>query len=65
MTAVCWVAVRKGSPINIVWVWLTIAFGAGGSLPGSLVLKLPADRVFASPIPERVRDHRVRVHIAA
>jgi hypothetical protein len=56
-------AVRAGSPINVVWVRLTIAFGAGASLPGGLVLKLPADRVtFGSPIPEQVRDHRVGVH---
>lgn len=59
-------AVRAGSPINVVWVRVTLAFGAGEALPGGLVLKLPADRVvFASPIPEQVRDHRVRVHAAA
>jgi hypothetical protein len=55
-------AVRNGSAINVVWVRFTIAFGADAPLPGGLVLKLPADRVvFASPIPEQVRDHRVRV----
>jgi hypothetical protein len=47
-------AVRSGSPINVVWVRLEIAFGADAWLPGGLVLKLPADRVvFASPIPQR------------
>jgi hypothetical protein len=55
-------AVRNGSPINVVWVRLTIAIGTDAPLPGGLVLKLPADRVvFDSPIPEQVRDHRVRV----
>jgi hypothetical protein len=59
-------AVRHGSPINVVWVRLEIAFGTDASLPGGLVLKLPADRVvFASPIPKQVRDHRVRVQGAA
>jgi hypothetical protein len=59
-------AVRTGSPINVVWVRLEIAFGAEATLPGGLVLKLPADRVvFASPIPQQVRDHRVRVQGAA
>jgi hypothetical protein len=60
-------AVRNGSPINVVWVRLTIAFGADASLPGGLVLKLPADRVvfFTSPIPQQVHDHRVRVQGAA
>jgi hypothetical protein len=58
-------AVRAGSPINIVWVRLTIAFGAGAPLPAGLVLRLPADRVvFTSPIPKQVRDHRVRIHAA-
>jgi hypothetical protein len=37
-------AVRNGSPINVVWVRLEIAFGADASLSGGLVLKLPADR---------------------
>jgi hypothetical protein len=55
-------AVRNGIPINVVWVRLQIAFGTDASLPAGLVLKLPADRVvFASPIPQQVRDHRVRV----
>jgi hypothetical protein len=59
-------AVRNGSPINVVWVRLTIAFEADEPLPAGLVLKLPADRVvFHSPIPQQVRDHRVRVHGAA
>jgi hypothetical protein len=59
-------AVRNGSPINIVWVRLEIAFGANAPLPAGLVLKMPADRViFSSPIPEQVRDHRVRVQGAA
>lgn len=58
-------AVRAGSPINTVWVRLTITFGAGASLPAGLVLHLPADRVvFDSPIPKQVRDHRVRTHAA-
>jgi hypothetical protein len=58
-------AVRAGSPIDIVWVRLTIAFGAEASLPAGLVLKLPANRVvFASPIPKQIRDHRVRIHAA-
>ena len=58
-------AVRTGSPINIVWVRVTLACGARASLPAGLVLKLPADRVvFSSPIPEQVRDHRVRIHAA-
>jgi hypothetical protein len=58
-------AVRAGSPINIVWVRLTIAFGTGTPHPAGLVLKLPADRVvFTSPIPKQVRDHRVRIHAA-
>jgi len=57
-------AVRGGGPINVVWVRLTITFGAGASLPAGLVLKLPAERVVFSPIPEQVRDHRVRVHAA-
>ena len=59
-------AVRAGSPINVVWVRLTLAFGGGSSLPAGLVLNLPAGRVvFDSPIPAQVRDHRVRVHSAA
>jgi len=58
-------AVCTGSLINTVWVRLTIAFGTGAPLPAGLVLKLPADRVvFASPIPNQVRDHRVRIHAA-
>jgi hypothetical protein len=70
MPATAWdveaLAVRNGNPINVVWVRLEIAFGADTSLPAGLVLKLPADRVvFASPIPEQVRDHRVRVQGAA
>jgi hypothetical protein len=53
-------AVRNGRPINIVWVRLEITFGTHAPLPGGLELKLPPDRVvFASPIPEQVRDHRV------
>jgi len=59
-------AVRNGSAINVVWIRLTIAIGTDAPLPGGLVLKLPADRVvFASPIPEQVHDHRVRVEGAA
>jgi hypothetical protein len=59
-------AVRNGSPINVVWVRLEIAFGADAWLPGGLVLTLPADRVvFTSPIPQQVRDHRVRARGAA
>ena len=59
-------AVRAGSPINIVWVRVTLACGAGAPLPAGLVLKLPAGRVdFDSPIPTQVRDHRVRIHPAA
>jgi hypothetical protein len=53
-------AVGLGSPINVVWVRLEIAFGVDARLPAGLVLNLPADRVvFDSPIPEQVRDHRV------
>jgi hypothetical protein len=59
-------AVRNSSPINVVWVRLEITFGADAPLPAGLVLKLPADRVvFASPIPQQVRDHRVRAQGAA
>jgi hypothetical protein len=59
-------AVPDGSPVNVVWLRLTLAFPSGKRVPSGLVVKLPPGRVvFGSPIPEQVRDQRVRVHGAA
>lgn len=59
-------AVLEGSPVNVVWLRLTLTFQSGKRLPGGLAFMLPANRiVFASPIPQQVRDQRVSVHAEA